>query len=52
MPKKIYEISGGGAEVVEKVWTYFPTERDREVLTRIVIKEGRVQVVDRSISRQ
>ena len=52
LPDYESEISGGGAEVVEKVWTYFPTERDREVLTRIVIKEGRVQAVDRSISRQ
>ena len=52
LPDYESEISGGGAEVVEKVWTYFPTERDREVLTRIVIKEGRVQAVDHSISRQ
>lgn len=46
------ETSGGGAEIVEKAWTYFPTEGDRDMLTRIVIKGGRVQSVERSISRQ
>ena len=50
-PDNESEISGGAAKVVEKVWTYFPHEDDKQTLTTITIKNGRVIAVERTISR-
>ena len=50
-PDNESEISGGAAKVVEKVWTYFPHEDDKQTLTTITIKNGRMIAVERTISR-
>lgn len=50
-PDNESEISGGAAKVVEKVWTYFPHDDDKQTLTTITIKNGRVFAVERTISR-
>ena len=50
-PDNESEISGGAAKVVEKVWPYFPHEDDKQTLTTITIKNGRVIAVERAISR-
>lgn len=50
-PDNESEISGGGAKVVEKVWTYFPHEDDKQTMTTITIRGGRVVAVERTISR-
>lgn len=43
--------SGGGADVVEKKWTYFPALRDEQTMTVITIRNGKVNAVERKISR-
>ena len=50
-PDNESEISGGGARVVEKVWTYLPHDGDRQTMTTITLKNGIVIAVDRTISR-
>ncbi|HMN76965.1 MAG TPA: hypothetical protein PKC97_12925 [Burkholderiaceae bacterium] len=50
-PDNESEISGGGAKIVEKVWTYFPHDDDKQTMTTITIKSGRVVAVERTISR-
>ena len=43
--------SGNGADVVEKKWTYFPASRDEQTMTVITIRNGKVNAVERKISR-
>ena len=43
--------SGNGADVVEKKWTYFPASRDAQTMTVITIRNGKVNAVERKISR-
>lgn len=50
-PDNESEISGGAAKVTEKVWTYFPHDDDKQTVTTITIKNGRVIDVERTISR-
>ena len=45
-------VSGNGANVVEKKWTYFPSPRDEQTTIVITIRNGRVVgAVERMISR-
>ena len=44
-------VSGSGAKVLAKKWTYFPASRDDQTLTVITIVNGRVGTVERRISR-
>ena len=50
-PDNESEVSGGGAKVVEKVWTYFPHQDDKQTMTAITLKNGIVVAVERTISR-
>jgi hypothetical protein len=43
--------SGGGALVTAKRWIYFPAYGDQQTMTTIVLKDGKVIAVDRTISR-
>ncbi len=43
--------SGGGAKVVVKRWIYLPSPGDPQMLTTIVIREGKVTEVSRQMSR-
>lgn len=43
--------SGGGARVVVKRWIYLPSAGDPQMLTTIVIREGKVTEVNRQMSR-
>ena len=44
-------VSGGGADVVERKWTYFPAPRDGQTVTIITIRNGKVHAVERKIAR-
>ncbi len=44
-------LSGSGAAVVEKVWSYFPADQDAQAFTTITLKNGVVTAVDRNVSR-
>jgi hypothetical protein len=43
--------SGGGATVSVKRWIYLPAYGDDQTMTTIVIKNGKVTEVTRTISR-
>ncbi|MEZ5570724.1 MAG: hypothetical protein R3E64_01765 [Halioglobus sp.] len=51
-PDNESEVSGGGAEVVQKVWSYFPTNQDSQTLTTITIRNGIVVSVEGTIYRK
>jgi hypothetical protein len=42
--------SGGGARVTVKRWMYLPSSGDPQMLTTIVIREGKVVEVTRQMS--
>lgn len=50
-PDSESEDSGGGAKVKEKTWIYFPAQGDQQTMTTLVIREGKVIRVSRTISR-
>ena len=43
--------TGGGATVTSKRWIYFPAYGDQQTMTTIVLKEGKVVEISRSVSR-
>lgn len=43
--------TGGGALVTAKRWIYFPAYGDQQTMTTIVLKDGKVIEVNRTISR-
>lgn len=43
--------SGGGARVVVKRWIYLPSPGDPQMVTTIVLRDGRVAEVNRQMSR-
>ena len=43
--------SGGGATVTVKRWIYLPAPGDEQIITTIVIRNGKVQEVTRQVSR-
>ena len=43
--------TGGGAKVVVKRWIYLPSPGDPQMVTTIIIREGKVTEVSRQISR-
>jgi hypothetical protein len=43
--------SGGGATVTVRRWIYLPAPGDDQVITTIVLRNGKVQDVTRQISR-
>lgn len=50
-PDSESEDSGGGAKVREKSWIYFPAPGDSQTMTTLVIREGKVIRVTRTVSR-
>lgn len=50
-PDSESEDSGGGAKVREKTWIYFPAPGDSQTMTTVVIREGKVIRVTRTVSR-
>jgi len=50
-PDSESEDSGGGAKVREKTWIYFPAPGDAQTMTTVVIREGKVIRVTRTVSR-
>ena len=45
------EDSGGGAKVAVKRWIYLPAPGDSQTMTTIVIKNGRVEEVNRKVTQ-
>lgn len=43
--------TGGGAAVTVKRWIYFPTPGDQQTMTTIVLRDGKVIEVTRTVSR-
>lgn len=50
-PDSVSEDSGGGAKEAIKRWVYFPTTGDSQTITTIVMKQGKVEKVERQIAR-
>lgn len=50
-PDSESEDTGGGAKIKEKTWIYFPAPGDSQTMTTLVIREGKVIKVSRTISR-
>jgi hypothetical protein len=50
-PDSVSEDSGGGAKESIKRWVYFPTTGDSQTITTIVMKQGKVEKVERQIAR-
>jgi len=45
------EDSGGGAKVAVKRWIYLPAPGDSQTMTTILIKNGRVEEVNRKVTQ-
>ena len=50
-PDSASEDTGGGAKVTEKRWIYLPAYPDSQMMTTLVIRNGKVVEVNRQISR-
>ena len=50
-PDSQSEDTGGGAKTTVKRWTYLPTGGDPQTITTIVIKNGKVEDVNRQVTR-
>jgi len=50
-PDSQSEDSGGGAKVTVKRWIYFPAPGDSQTMTTIVIKNGKVEEVNRKVTQ-
>lgn len=50
-PDSQSEDSGGGAKETIRRWIYLPTAGDSQTMTIIVIKNGKVETVERQIAR-
>jgi len=50
-PDSKSEDSGGGAKVTVQRWIYMPTAGDSQTITTIVMKNGKVEQVDRQVAR-
>lgn len=50
-PDSRSEDSGGGAKVTIQRWTYMPAAGDPQTITTIVMKNGRVEDVQRQVAR-
>ena len=44
-------VTGGGANIAEKKWTYLPAPGDQQTITTITIREGKVTQVERQVVR-
>ena len=50
-PDSQSEDSGGGARVTVKRWIYMPAHGDSQTITTIVIRQGKVEEVNRQPAR-
>ena len=50
-PSSRSEDSGGGAKVVVQRWIYLPAAGDAQTITTIVMKNGKVEAVERQVAR-
>jgi hypothetical protein len=50
-PDRESDVSGGGAVVAERKWTYLPAPGDQQTVTTITIREGKVTQVERQVIR-
>lgn len=50
-PDSQSEDSGGGAKVSVRRWIYLPAAGDSQTITTIVMKDGKVERVDRQVAR-
>ena len=50
-PDSQSEDSGGGAKVTVKRWIYLPAQGDSQTMTTIVLKNGKVEEVNRQVAR-
>jgi hypothetical protein len=50
-PDNESSVTGGGAVVEVKKWTYLPTPADQQTITTITISNGKVVNVERQVTR-
>ena len=50
-PDSQSEDTGGGAKVAVKRWIYLPAPGDSQTMTTIVIKNGKVEEVNRKVTQ-
>jgi hypothetical protein len=50
-PDRESDVSGGGAVIAERKWTYLPAPGDQQTVTTITIREGKVTHVERQVIR-
>ena len=50
-PDSQSEDTGGGAKEAVKRWIYLPAAGDSQTITTIVMKQGRVESVERQVAR-
>lgn len=50
-PDSESNVTGGGAVVEVKKWTYLPTPGDQQTITTITIRNGKVTNVERQVTR-
>ena len=50
-PDSQSEDTGGGSKVTVKRWIYLPAQGDSQTMTTIVLKNGKVEEVNRQVAR-